>query len=225
VDERYPFDERREVLPFVPPSARRILDVGCGRGGFGYTLREADPSRTIWGVEADLDFVLEASPHYDEILQGTFPDVLSSCSLRFDCIVFNDVLEHMVDPWEALRAARAQLAPGGTVVASIPNVRNLRTLFDLVVRGQWTYVDMGVLDRTHLRFFTKRSILAFFRDSGFVVEALGGIHALGRSHSPLVRAVPRLTGELAYTGFALRARPADDGPSGGPSTTATIAEP
>jgi SAM-dependent methyltransferase len=157
-------------------------------------------------VEARPEFVAEASPHYDEIVTGTFPKALSGCPVRFDCIVFNDVLEHMADPWAALHTARGLLTPEGTVVASIPNVRNLETVFQLVVRGQWTYAASGVLDRTHLRFFTKRSIRVLFEESGFGIEAIGGIHPLGRSHSRLVRTLPRLTGEFAYTGFAVRAR-------------------
>ena len=180
------------MLPFVPSTARCILDVGCGRGGFGYALRESDPTRTIWAVESETDFAATASAHYDEMVVGVFPEALSTdpSPPRFDCIVFNDVLEHQVDPWETLRTTKQLLTADGTVVASIPNVRNLRTVFDLAVRGDWTYVEMGVLDRTHLRFFTRRTTVALFEDSGYEVEALAGINALGRSRLPIARALP-----------------------------------
>lgn len=202
----YPFDERVEVLPLVPHTTGAVLDVGCGRGGFGRSLRTSGRVGTIWALEEDEAFGREAAHNYDELIVGSFPAALAGHSTRFDCIVFNDVLEHMADPWDALREARTHLEPGGTVVASIPNVRNVRTVFDLLVRGDWTYVDMGVLDRTHLRFFTKRTVHALFRDSGYEVEVLYGINPLGQSRFPLGRVMPLLFGELAYTGFAVRAR-------------------
>jgi len=209
--ELYPAEERLEVLPLIPTGTRALLDVGCGRGGFGRSLRNSGRVGTIWGLEQNGAFGQEASRHYDELIIGTFPEALVGHPARFDCVVFNDVLEHMVDPWEALRQARSLLKPGGAVVASIPNVRNARTLFDLVVRGDWTYVDMGVLDRTHLRFFTKRTVRSLFSESGYRVDALHGINSLGRSHFPLGTVLPPVLGDLAFTGFGVRARPAEAG--------------
>lgn len=203
----YPVDERLEVLPLIPHGTGSVLDVGCGRGGFGRALRATGRATTIWAVEPNEAFGREAAPHYDEVIVGTFPMALAGRPQRFDCIVFNDVLEHMVDPWEALRQTRAHLEPGGTVVASIPNVRNARTTFDLLVRGSWTYVDMGVLDRTHLRFFTKKTVRSLFQAAGYRVDVLHGINPLGRSRFPLGHVLPLLLGELAYTGFAVRACP------------------
>lgn len=205
-DSLYPFDERREVLPYVPGAAARVLDVGCGRGGFGLALRRANPNRTIWAIEEHPDFAAAAAPYYDRMLLGSFPDALTaSGGARFDCIVFNDVLEHLVDPWAALDAAAAHLSPGGAVVASIPNVRNVRTVVDLVVRGDWTYVDMGVLDRTHLRFFTRKTIRNLFESAGMRVEDMGGINSIGRRF-PVGRHLPKVIGDFAYSGFAVRAR-------------------
>jgi 2-polyprenyl-3-methyl-5-hydroxy-6-metoxy-1,4-benzoquinol methylase len=200
------------VLGFVPVSARTVLEVGCGRGGFGYSLRQSNGDRSIWAIEERPEFAQEASKYYDEMVVGTFPEALLPGAPLFDCVVFNDVLEHLVDPWAALSASLSHLTANGTVVASIPNVRNLRTIFDLAVRGNWTYVDMGVLDRTHLRFFTRRGINSLFGDSGYEVEDIAGIHLLGRSHSPLARFLPAVVGDLAFNGFALRARPRRGGP-------------
>ena len=205
----YPFSERREMLAFVPAAAKRILDVGCGPGGFGAALRQEGRHREVWAVDADPEVAAKASTHYDRMLVGSFPLALAGVAERFDCIVFNDVLEHMVDPWSALRAARSLLARDGVVVASIPNVRNLRVVLDLVVRGRWTYVDIGILDRTHVRFFTASSIRSFFADCGFTVDRLRGINAVGQS-SRLFGRLPRLVlGEFAFTGFAVEASPVD----------------
>jgi len=94
----------------------------------------------------------------------------------FDCIVFNDVLEHMIFPEQALQYAKSLLAEGGVVVASIPNIRSLVTLFRLLFRAQWEYTDSGVLDKTHLRFFTKSSIVDMFEREGYALEEICGIN-------------------------------------------------
>ena len=203
----YPFSERREMLAFVPPAARSVLDVGCGPGGFGQALRQDDPTREVWGVEVDEEVAAGAARFYDRLVVGAFPDAMAGAGKTFDCVVFNDVLEHTVDPWAILRATVALLAPGGVVVASIPNVRNVSVVLDLVLRGNWTYRDIGILDRTHLRFFTLRSIRALFADSGFAIEAVRGINPVGESHVPGPRFWALVLREFAYTGFAVRAMP------------------
>jgi 2-polyprenyl-3-methyl-5-hydroxy-6-metoxy-1,4-benzoquinol methylase len=194
------------MLAFVPPAARSVLDVGCGPGGFGQSLRRQDPSRELWAVEVDEEAAAGAARFYDRLVVGAFPDALAG-GRTFDCVVFNDVLEHTADPWGVLRSTVALLAPGGVVVASIPNVRNISVVLDLVVRGNWTYRDIGILDRTHLRFFTSRSIRALFAESGFAVEQMGGINPVGESRFPGPRFWPVVLREFAYTGFGVRAVP------------------
>lgn len=205
----YPLDGRPEVLPLVPKWSEAVLEVGCGRGGFGRSLRLGGLAGTIWAIEPEEAYRREAAPYYDTLVGGLFPDALADCPVRFDCIVFNDVLEHMADPWDALVQARRFLTPEGVVVASIPNVRNARTIFDLCVRGDWTYVDMGVLDRTHLRFFTRKSIQILFSQCGYEIESLRGINVLGRSRALIGSVLPKVAGDFAYTGFALRAAVVD----------------
>ena len=197
----YPFSERNEVVSHVPLNARTVLDVGCGLGGFGYALRREDPTRTIWGIETNADAARAAEKHYDKILVGPFPDILDDCGLHFECMVFNDVLEHLEDPWAGLQRGVEQLTPNGTVLASIPNVRYLRTVLDLVLRGNWTYTDCGVLDRTHLRFFTKKTMMSLFHDCGLHVQTIRGIHWIGHSRFPLSRFLPAILGDFAYTDF------------------------
>lgn len=203
----YPFSPRAEVAPFVPRSARSILDVGCGLGGFGATLRAQRPSLKLWGMETDRRAIEEASRHYDHLIAGTFPKDLPNDTPSFDCIVFNDVLEHMVDPWAALSAAVQHLTNDGAVVASIPNVRFGRTVLDLVVRGDWAYTDSGILDRTHLRFFTRRTAHQLLETSGYSVHSVHGINWIGHARSSWSRIIPRLLGDFAYTGFVLVATP------------------
>lgn len=166
---------RREMLPFIPESATTILDVGCSHGRFGSVLKEANPDWTVVGVEPDAGAMSNAAGHYDEVIHGFYPDDLATGS-RFDCIVFNDVLEHVVDPWGMVSRTLAYLTPGGRVVASIPNVRYVMVVRELALRGRWEYADWGVLDRTHLRFFTRKSIEELFTSNGFGVETLTPIN-------------------------------------------------
>jgi len=92
--------------------------------------------------------------------------------------VCNDVLEHLPDPWTVLRQAHGLLNPGGVVVASIPNLRYFPVLKDLVLRGEFEYQRDGVLDRTHLRFFTRKSIGRLFEDTGYSVRAVEGLRGI-----------------------------------------------
>ena len=152
------------MVQFLPPGARRVLDVGCGSGSFGEHLKGEFPEVEVVGVESDSEAAKRASSRLDEVLVGAFPDTLPTGT--FDVVYFNDVLEHMVDPTSAVRAARHLTTH---VVASLPNVRHIDVVRDLVLRGDWTYQDEGVLDRTHLRFFTRKTAVELFERNGYDV--------------------------------------------------------
>jgi len=180
---------REELLPYFPITSGRVLDVGCGGGYFGAALLRSFENLEIVGVEADPPMAAEASRRLERVVVGTFPGVADRLPGGvFDCVVFNDVLEHMPNPDDALRATHRLLAPSGRVLASIPNVRHIKVLFDLLVRGEFEYVDTGILDRSHLRFFTRRSIARLFEACGYTVESISGINwrLLGRL-SPRIR--------------------------------------
>ena len=96
----------------------------------------------------------------------------------FDVVVMNDVLEHLVDPWAVLRSLHRVLTAGGSVVASIPNIRYFPVLKKYIMKGQWQYRDDGVMDRTHLRFFTQRSIMDLFMSTNYKILKLEGINGI-----------------------------------------------
>ncbi|HSV54430.1 MAG TPA: class I SAM-dependent methyltransferase [Burkholderiaceae bacterium] len=170
--------ERGEMLPFVPGTACRILEIGCGEGLFAAALKRQRPVEII-GIEPFAEAAREAATRIDQVHCVEIEQGLAKLhGEAFDCVVCNDVLEHLVDPWEVLRKLRALLRPGGTVVASIPNVRYMPVLKSLVLQGGWEYQDAGVLDRTHLRFFTQSGIRALFSQSGYRVNALQGINGI-----------------------------------------------
>ena len=206
---------RAEMAPFVPGHCRRMLEVGCGTGAFGQLLKQTREIE-IWGLEPVKAAAAKASGRLDHVINGPFDPEIKLPEGTFDCVVFNDVLEHMVAPEQALRYAKTLLSPGGTIVASIPNIRYLKVLWGLVFQGQWEYVDEGVLDKTHLRFFTKSSIMKMFQSEGYSLESICGINAYrgpaGARRSlwgayQLANALsPRTFGDMKFQQFAVVAR-------------------
>jgi 2-polyprenyl-3-methyl-5-hydroxy-6-metoxy-1,4-benzoquinol methylase len=168
-------EARPEMLSFVPTNCRRLLDVGCGTGTFGASLKQTRHIE-VWGVEPFASAAAKAADKLDRVITGPFEPETDLPVGAFDCIVFNDVLEHMVAPELALRYAKTLLSAGGSILASIPNVRYLPVLWKLGVRGSWEYGDCGILDRTHLRFFTRSSMLRMFQDEGYTVKSIDGIN-------------------------------------------------
>lgn len=167
--------ERREMAAFLPRGARRVLDVGCGAGAFGAHLKSLLPGLHVTGVEPNEHAASAAMDRLDHVEIGPFPGVPTAES--YDAVFFNDVLEHMWEPQKALAAAH-DLAP--VVIASVPNVRHVDVVLDLVLRGEWIYRDEGVLDRTHMRFYTRSTTVALFEDNGFVVRQVTPVNPFSR---------------------------------------------
>jgi 2-polyprenyl-3-methyl-5-hydroxy-6-metoxy-1,4-benzoquinol methylase len=180
---------RSEMLEFVPPNATAILDVGCADGTFGSLLKKQRHVE-VWGIEPNQSAANSAAQKLDRVICDAFDRSLALPAGKFDCIIFNDVLEHMLDPASALSLARALLGSGGCVVASIPNIRHFPTVWKLVICGEWEYKEFGILDETHLRFFTRLSIIRLFQEAGFTIQRIDGInsfHSLGPDDPSLWR--------------------------------------
>ena len=190
---------RAEMAAFLPDGARRVLDIGCGAGRFATAIKDRF-GLEVWGLEVDPTAAETAAGSLDRVLVGDALQRLDDVPAgRFDCIYLNDVLEHLVDPEALLQALPAKLAPRGRVVASLPNVRYFPHLWDLVIRGRWEYRDEGILDRTHLRFFTRSSTAAMFQRCGYRIEQSQGLRPTG---SRLFRLCNLLTlGQLAETRY------------------------
>lgn len=183
---------RPEMLPLVPAGAARILEVGCGAGAFARLVKEVRRCE-YWGVEPSPAAWAGARKVVDRLIEGAF-DPAALRGETFDCIVFNDVLEHLPDPDRALSEARTLLRPGGHVVASIPNLRYFPYLYRLAWLGELEYEDAGVLDRTHLRLFTPRSVRNLFLRNGFGIRTMRGINSfLTRGESLSLLALNLLT--------------------------------
>jgi len=171
----YPADEyfqldRSDVAALVPRDCHAILEIGSGFGVLGRALMVRQPC-TVDGIEINGAAAAQLQGVYRRYWIGDVERMeLEGAASDYDCLLFPDVLEHLVDPWSVLRRFSARLRPGGVVIASIPNVRNLALLYRLIVQGQWDYEASGLLDRGHVRFFTRSSIADLFAQSGLAIE-------------------------------------------------------
>lgn len=156
------------MLDEVPDDAR-VLDVGCATGYVGERL--AARGCRLVGFERDVASAAGAAEKYERVIVGDFesPADRDRIAERFDVILMGDVLEHLVDPWDALAYSRSLLTSDGVVVASIPNVGAwpVRTA---IARGSFDYADHGLMDRTHLRWFTRQTARELAHRAGFVIE-------------------------------------------------------
>lgn len=155
------------------PSGSSVLDIGCHTGILGAALI-ARKAATVVGLDTDADALDVArtrlsSAHLVDIeVPGWAQDLQRLGHTGFDVILFGDVLEHTKDPSSILRSARKLLKPGGRIVVSIPNVAHWRIRIGLL-RGNFTYTDSGILDRTHLHFYTRATGRALIKDSGYAI--------------------------------------------------------
>ena len=172
------FTSRTDVVQLVPRPIGRVLDVGCGPGLTGEALLRAGATE-VWGIERDPDLAREAETRLTKVMRldldsdpvGELPKAY------FDCLIYADVLEHLIDPWTLLRLQRALLRPAGSAVVSIPNVRNLRVVLPLLVHGRWDYMSSGIMSIGHLRFFTTRTMRELINEAGYRIEAETGSYA------------------------------------------------
>jgi len=187
---------RPEVAALVPIAARRVLDIGCGAGALGRLLQTR--GHTVAGVELIPAVAAEARLHLAEVVCADVEaDELPWPAAAFDAIICADVLEHLTDPWRVLRQLAPLLTPGGQLIASVPNVQNLRIIRDLL-RGRWRYRERGILDHGHLRFFTWESLVELFAAADLAVIAK---HANYR-RTPLRRCLCALSAGQAEPFFA-----------------------
>ena len=205
--------ERTELLALVPRGTHRLLDVGCGAGAFGVAIK-ASLHAVVWGIEINPQAASIANIKLDRVIVGDAVYALRQLEgERFDTVCFNDILEHLVDPAAALSAAARLLKSEGCVVLSVPNLRFYRVLKQILVEHDFRYEAWGVMDSTHLRFFTEKSMRRLLSETGFAVDVLSGINhrqppgTIGHLASLLSRTLCRpWIGDIWFQQFACRAR-------------------
>lgn len=193
-DDTYPYFEEvnegvlRHVSPALNGSRPKVLDVGCGQGSLAAAI--AERGYEVWGIEQASYATARAAARIDHVVDADLTDTQTVQAhledQRFDHIVFSDVLEHVYDPLAVLRSYLAYLAPGGRVLISLPNVVNWQTRLAFLF-GRFNYQDTGVMDRTHIRFFTFKTAVEMVRRAGLVVEKVDHTPLLVRAALPLVK--------------------------------------
>ena len=171
------------LLEVVSPNAKRICEFGCGAGALARAVKDKLPGVHYVGVEIMADELAKASDVLDASLHrnldqlsvwSTDIELVNAIPLEsFDHVIFGDVLEHLYDPLKVLREAVLRLSPGGSALVCIPNVQHW-TVFRNLVRGTWPCEEMGIFDRTHIRWFALGDMVRLLQDAGLVVESVLG---------------------------------------------------
>lgn len=201
---------REEVTCGLPVTYRRVLEIGCGEGFFRENLK-ADCE--YWGVEYSSTAAESAKNRLSNVLIGTYAECQDNIPDKyFDLIICNDVIEHMPDHMEFLHQIKSKIAPGGVIMGSIPNIRHYSILYELIVKKEWQYRPNGILDETHLRFFTKKSLIRTLIEADYTIDFLAGINFNKPNTTPTPKYAKRIIRLLAgkesrYIQFCFRAHP------------------
>jgi 2-polyprenyl-3-methyl-5-hydroxy-6-metoxy-1,4-benzoquinol methylase len=164
-----PASTHTKIVSLVPP-ATRVLEFGCATGYMSEVLKNR-LGCTVVGVEIDRDAAALAEQHTERVIVGDAEKIDYAAELageEFDVVLFADVLEHLKEPADVLRRVRPFVAENGVVVASIPNIAHASVRLALL-GGEFRYREWGLLDDTHLRFFTRASIQDLFEETGYVI--------------------------------------------------------
>jgi len=188
----YPFQERLNFhaekseqyyqyvnMPLVDGISRppvKILDIGCARGYLGCLLKKRYPGVHVTGIEPNVASAEYASRYLDLVFTNTFENIdhikEGIFAHSYDTAIMSDLIEHVYNPWEMLVMLKNWLTSDAQILLSIPNVQNIQILDNLFQNGQWTYQKQGLMDVTHIRFFTRQSIIQLMSETGYCIEKI-----------------------------------------------------
>jgi 2-polyprenyl-3-methyl-5-hydroxy-6-metoxy-1,4-benzoquinol methylase len=202
-EESYFSNVREEILPMIPPTFSRIFELGCGDGSTLNFVRSKFPNAKYFaGIDIEEKAIAKARQRLDFALCANIENIeLPNEISGMDVILCLDVLEHLVDPWNIVKRLHDRLSDSGVIVASIPNIRYFRASLPLVFAGKWELQDAGVMDRTHLRFFVKKTAIELMTCSGLYLH---GIQPTGLGRGRKARTINTFTGGLFEQFLALQ---------------------
>ena len=179
-DDSYFAFVRKDIEPLLPARSERVLEIGCGGGGTLAWLKATGRAGWVAGIELFAEAADVARPRVDELHQGDVDQHINRFSpASLDLILCLDVLEHLVDPWDTLKRLQSLLRPGGQLIASLPNIRHHSVIMPLLLSGKWRYETAGIMDRTHLRFFSRATAIDLLQHAGLQLSGERSTYAWG----------------------------------------------
>ncbi len=163
-----------DLLKIIPTNIKFLYEVGCSSGALAREYKKINPDSCYLGLEIEDSYAQLAKRYCDGVSVGDIELLDENFWLKnsnIECWIFADVLEHLKDPWDCLKKLYGVLPMNGSVVACIPNIQHWSILVNISLGNFW-YQDSGLLDKTHLRWFTRKTIIELFKTTGFVIEEL-----------------------------------------------------
>ncbi len=203
----YYSNERRDILPFLPEKPVKSIEFGCGIGNFSGII-EAEFGTETWGVDLNEEAVAEAKKRMHKVVLADAMEAIAQLPENyFDCIICNDILEHLPYPEQFLKEVRSILVKDAHIAISVPNVRSWGHFIHYFLHKDWRYGDFGILDNTHMKFFTKKSLMRMLEESGIEIELIRGITATNTILFNLTNIVTLgFISDMRYLEYAVRGR-------------------
>ena len=172
--EQTPVHEQHnpDLLKLIPIQSKKLIEVGCSSGALAREFKKISSNCYWLGIEIDSTYAELARRHCDECIVLNIenaPENFWEETKNADCWIFGDTLEHLKDPWSILKLIRENISHKGSVVACIPNAQHWSIQAKLSI-GDFRYEASGLLDKTHLRWFTRQTIIEMLDQSGFQIE-------------------------------------------------------
>jgi len=197
---------RDDVTALVPPGATEVLDVGCSVGVMGEALGAR--GHHVTGIESDPELASRARSRLDRVIEADVEALArdgGEVGGPYDCVIFADVLEHLRDPWAATRWGAGLLGPKGCLVISVPNVRHIQLFRSVFLRRAWDYADVGIFDRTHLRWFAYKNLPGLLEGTGLRIGELHRTFMIDLNPNARINRLAPHLGDFGTLQFVFRA--------------------
>jgi 2-polyprenyl-3-methyl-5-hydroxy-6-metoxy-1,4-benzoquinol methylase len=170
-DKPSPWSSHSKISNIIDalPAQSKVLDIGTASGMLA--RRSANKGLRFFGIESMAEWAALASPHYENLWTCSFDDAPAEALSGYDAIVLGDVLEHMCAPDAALKKLVVLQGQGSLFIISVPNIANFWVRLNLLI-GRFDYAERGIMDRTHLRFFTRKTLSAMVKDAGLQILSI-----------------------------------------------------
>ena len=169
--QEYYQSKGENLKQFIPENCKRIIELGCGEGLLSKELKEK--GKYVVGIEIVPDVAKKAEKNLNKVISGDIEKISPDLEKNsYDCLICGDVLEHLHDPLAVLKKMEKFLTKDAVIIASIPNIQHYTVVVNLLM-GNWKYKKAGLLDETHLKFFTFKSIKEMFQEAGFEIKKVG----------------------------------------------------